>query len=90
MPPGGRACIGVRPESIAIGGGGDNVFSGVLDDEIYLGDFTDWRVRVGSETLTVSEGATTARGRKRGDTVQISFAAEAVLRLDDAGREAKA
>jgi spermidine/putrescine transport system ATP-binding protein len=87
---GGRVCIGVRPESIAIGGGGDNVFAGVLDDEIYLGDFTDWRVRVGSETLTVSEGATTARGRKRGDPVQISFAAEAVLRLDDAGRDAKA
>ncbi len=87
---GGRACIGVRPESIAIGGRGDNVFAGVLDDEIYLGDFTDWRVRVGSETLTVSEGATTARGRKRGDPVQISFAAEAVLRLDDAGRDAKA
>jgi spermidine/putrescine transport system ATP-binding protein len=86
---GGRACIGVRPESIAIGASGDNVFSGVLDDEIYLGDFTDWRVRVGSETLTVSEGATTARGRKRGDAVQISFAAEAVLRLDDPSVAAK-
>jgi len=86
---GARACIGVRPESIAIGSSGDNVFSGVLDDEIYLGDFTDWRVRVGSETLTVSEGATTARGRKRGDAVQISFAAEAVLRLDDPSVAAK-
>ena len=86
---GGRACIGVRPESIAIGGAADNVFSGVLDDEIYLGDFTDWRVRVGSETLTVSEGATTARGRKRGDAVQISFAAAAVLRLDETSLPAK-
>jgi len=82
--PGARAWIGVRPESIAISPVGENVFSGTLDDEIYLGDFTDWRVRVGSEILTVSEGATSARGRKRGDEVQISFAAESVLRLEDA------
>jgi len=82
--PGTRACIGVRPESIALGGGTENAFPGVLDDEIYLGDFTDWRVRVGSETLTVSEGATTARRRKRGDAVQVSFPAAAVLRLEDA------
>jgi spermidine/putrescine transport system ATP-binding protein len=86
---GARACIGIRPESIGIGSAGHNVFSGVLDDEIYLGDFTDWRVRVGSETLTVSEGATTARARKRGDAVQISFAAEAVLRLDETSVPAK-
>jgi spermidine/putrescine transport system ATP-binding protein len=82
--PGGKAWIGVRPESIAISPAGDNVFSGTLDDEIYLGDFTDWRVGIGSDTLTVSEGASTARGRKRGDAVRISFPAAAVLRLEDA------
>jgi len=81
---GARVWIGVRPESIAVSQVRENVFAGTLDDEIYLGDFTDWRVRVGSETLTVSEGATTARGRKRGDAVGISFAAESVLRLEDA------
>ena len=80
---GARAWIGLRPESIAIAPAGDNAFDGTLDDEIYLGDFTDWRVRVGSETLTVSEGAATARGRKRGDAVRISFPAESVLRLED-------
>jgi spermidine/putrescine transport system ATP-binding protein len=80
---GSTVWIGVRPEQIALVAGAENSFPGVLDDEIYLGDCTDWRVRVGEETLTVSEGATTARGRKRGDQATVSFPAEAVLRLDD-------
>jgi len=85
---GGRAWIGLRPESIALAPARDNAFDGTLDDEIYLGDFTDWRVKVGSETLTVSEGAATARGRKRGDAVRISFPAESVLRLEDSSSAA--
>ena len=80
---GAKAWIGVRPEQIALSGSADNTYPGVLDDEIYLGDCTDWRVRVGSELLTVSEQATTARGRKRGDAATVSFPADAVLRLDD-------
>jgi spermidine/putrescine transport system ATP-binding protein len=85
---GARAWIGLRPESIALAPAGDNAFDGTLDDEIYLGDFTDWRVRVGAETLTVSEGAATARARKRGDAVRISFPAESVLRLEDSSSAA--
>jgi spermidine/putrescine transport system ATP-binding protein len=81
---GARALIGVRPESIAIAAGGENVFAGALDDEIYLGDLTEWRVGIGSETLTVAEGAGSARGRKRGDAVQLSFAADSILRLEGA------
>jgi spermidine/putrescine transport system ATP-binding protein len=80
---GAKACIGVRPEAIAFAAEGANAFPGTLDDEIYLGDSTDWRVRVGGEILTVSEGATTARSRKRGDAVQVSIPPEAILRLDD-------
>ena len=80
---GSRACIGVRPEAMALDVDGDNAFSGTLDDEIYLGESTDWRVRVGNELLTVSEGATTARGRRRGDAVRLAFPAGAVLRLVD-------
>jgi len=81
--------IGVRPEQIALASGGENSFAGILDDEIYLGDSTDWRVRVGAELLTVSEGATTARGRKRGDAASVSFPPEAVLRLEDPGAAAR-
>ena len=59
---------------------------GVIDDEVFLGDWTDWRERVGSEVLSVGEGNVLARGRSRGDTVTLSFPPDAVLRLEDEGR----
>jgi len=81
--PGATVSIGIRPERISLDGEGENVLSGTLDDEIYLGDRTDWRVRVGGETVTVAEGSATARKRRRGDAVTVSFPVEAVLRLED-------
>jgi spermidine/putrescine transport system ATP-binding protein len=76
---GSTTWIGIRPERIRLAAEGGH--EGLLDDEIYLGDRTDWRVRVGGETISVSEGATQVRGRKRGDTVGVFFPPEAVLRL---------
>jgi spermidine/putrescine transport system ATP-binding protein len=84
--PGAAVCVGIRPERIGFGSQGDNALAGVLDDEIYLGDRTDWRVRVGEETLTVAEAAATARTRKRGDAVGVCFPAEAVLLLAESPR----
>ena len=80
--PGG---VGIRPERITLegDGGGGNAIPGILDDEIYLGDRTDWRVRLDGETVTVAEGAATASRRKRGDAVTLRFPPEAVLRLEE-------
>lgn len=75
--------VGLRPERISLVERAGNVVDGVIDDEIFLGDWTDWRVRVGDEVLSVGEGNVLARGRKRGDTVSLSFPPDAVLRLDD-------
>jgi TOBE domain-containing protein len=58
-----------------------------LEDEIYLGDRTDWRVRLGEETVTVAEPAASAQPRQRGDAVTVSFPPEAVLRLEDTEAE---
>ena len=41
-----------------------NSIAGTVVDEIYLGDRTDWRVRVADETITVAENAASAQGRK--------------------------
>src|SRR5436309_3210964 len=68
---------------------GDNRLGGTPEDEIYLGDPTDWRVRVGEETLTVAESASVARARRRGEAVTISFPPAAVLRLEDAEGEGR-
>jgi spermidine/putrescine transport system ATP-binding protein len=85
--PGAAVVIGLRPERLFLegpgGGATANTFPGRLDDEIYLGDWTDWRVRLGDEIRAVAEGASTARHRKRGDEVTVRVPPEAVLRLED-------
>jgi spermidine/putrescine transport system ATP-binding protein len=84
--PGTPTWIGLRPERISLVERAGNVYDGVIDDEVFLGDWTDWRVRVGPEVLSVGEGNVLARGRSRGDTVTLSFPPDAVLRLEDEGR----
>ena len=84
--PGASACVGMRPERLSLDGpasDGDSVLEGRIDDEIYLGDRTDWRVRVGEEVLTVAESASRVGERRRGDPVRVSVPPAAVLRLED-------
>ncbi len=85
---GARACLGVRPERLAFDGPGDNRVAGVLDDRVFLGDRSEWRVRAGGDVLTVSEPGT-GEGRRTGGSVTVTFPAEALLRLED-GVEASA
>jgi spermidine/putrescine transport system ATP-binding protein len=81
--PGTSVWVGLRSERISLTERAGNVFEGTIDDEIFLGDWTDWRVRVGAALLSVGEGNVLARGRKRGDRVTLSFPPDAVLRLED-------
>jgi hypothetical protein len=86
---GAAVWLGLRPEKISLVVQKTNVFEGTIDDEVFLGDWTDWRIRVGNEVLSVGEGNLLARARKRGDAVQVSFAPEDVLRLDEPERSLK-
>jgi spermidine/putrescine transport system ATP-binding protein len=82
---GERTTIGIRPERIVTDGAGDpslERFDGILDDEIYLGDRTEWRVRIAGEIFAVAESASVVKERKRGEPVQISFPPSAILRLE--------
>jgi spermidine/putrescine transport system ATP-binding protein len=82
---GEASSIGIRAERITTDGASGNGLyrlEGVLDDEIYLGDRTEWRVRVRDETFTVAESASEVRARRRGDPVAIAFPPSAVLRLE--------
>jgi spermidine/putrescine transport system ATP-binding protein len=81
--PGASVWVGLRSERISLTERAGNVFEGTIDDEIFLGDWTDWRVRVGSSLLSVGEGNVLARGRRRGDRVTLCFPPDAVLRLED-------
>jgi len=77
--------IGLRAERISLVERAANVIEGEIDDEIFLGDWTEWRVRTGASVLSVGEGNVLARDRRRGDRVRLSFPPEAVLRLEDGG-----
>ena len=81
---GERVWVGIRPERMEIDGAGANRLPGTLEDEVYLGDRTQWRVNVGGERVTVAEGLLSPE-RRRGEVVTVTFAPEAVLRLADTG-----
>jgi len=74
--------VGIRPERIVLGEEGAHAKPGTLDDEIYLGDRTEWHVKVGDARLVASEEATRAKKRARGERVLVSFEPGAVLRLE--------
>jgi spermidine/putrescine transport system ATP-binding protein len=84
--PGAPVWLGLRAERISLVERSRNAFDGAIDDEIFLGDWTEWRVRAGAAVLSVGEGNVLARERRRGDRVTLSFPPEAVLRLEE-GRE---
>ncbi len=84
--PGAALSIGIRPERLRLesvsGTAGTNSLAGILEDEIYLGDSTEWHVRLGELLLVVAEDAVRARNRQRGQPVLVSFEPSAVLRLE--------
>jgi hypothetical protein len=64
-----------------LNGPGENRVAGVLEDRLFLGDRSEWRVRAGKDVLTVSEPGT-SNGRQPGDEVTVTFEATALLRLE--------
>jgi spermidine/putrescine transport system ATP-binding protein len=86
---GGETWIGLRAERLALSGAGAAGVPGVVKDALFAGDRTEWRVDVGETTLVVSESGA-APVRERGAAVTVTFAPEAVLRLEDAADGAAA
>ncbi|HEV7498637.1 MAG TPA: ABC transporter ATP-binding protein, partial [Vicinamibacteria bacterium] len=68
---GQRVWVGVRPERIGFDGPGENRVAGVLEDRVFLGDRSEWRVRTAGAVLTVAEPGD-ARGRQTGDAVTLT------------------
>ncbi|HVR70530.1 MAG TPA: ABC transporter ATP-binding protein [Vicinamibacteria bacterium] len=82
---GAEVWVGLRPETlqIAVEGAAAGELRGTIEDEVYLGDRTEWLVRVGEELLTVSQAARRGPALRRGSQVSVVVAPESVLRLDD-------
>jgi spermidine/putrescine transport system ATP-binding protein len=86
---GATVSVGIRAERLNLegpsGAGAAGALAGTLDDEIYLGDSTEWHVRLGDLRLVVTEPAVKARQRRRGEAVVVACDPAAVLRLEAAG-----
>jgi spermidine/putrescine transport system ATP-binding protein len=80
---GAEVWVGLRPERIALAPAGGGGLQGTIEDEVYLGDRTEWLLSVAGDVLTVSQPARHGPTLRRGDTVALSVPPEAVLRLDD-------
>jgi spermidine/putrescine transport system ATP-binding protein len=81
---GERVWIGIRAERLHLSSRTGAAQAGCLEEGTYLGERTEWRVRVGGEVLTVSEAGEPGR-RRRGDEVEVDIPADAVLRLAEPG-----
>jgi spermidine/putrescine transport system ATP-binding protein len=80
--PGAAVTVGIRPQRLRLDGAAGSGLAGILEDEIYLGDSTEWHVRLGELVLVVAEEGMRARQRRRGEAVFVSVDPSAVLRLE--------
>jgi spermidine/putrescine ABC transporter ATP-binding subunit len=91
--PGEQVSIALRPERIVIGdGSGDNVVQGTIEEIIYVGEATKFRVvSEHGYSLTVKQPSRLETMRwRRGDRVRLSWnAADAVIVRDGPGGGAR-
>jgi ABC-type Fe3+/spermidine/putrescine transport system ATPase subunit len=82
---GAEVWVGLRPETLRLVAESSDAgqLRGTVEDEVYLGDRTEWIVRVAEERLTVSQAARHGAALRRGAAVSVAVAPGAVLRLDD-------
>ena len=89
LRPGEQVSVALRPERIVIGdGSGDNVVEGTIEEIIYVGEATKFRVRLEHDRwLMVKQPSRLETMRwRRGDRVRLSWsAADAVIVRDSSG-----
>ena len=81
---GGTVSVSIRPENIRVVStplSGPNVFEGVLEQQVFLGESLDCRVRVGEATLLCRQHPTVRFHRN--DTVWVEIPAELCVVLSD-------
>ena len=74
----GRIELAVRPERITISGE-SGVLPGILENQYYLGDVNDCRVRVGEKLIRVIAPPETCFALRTGDPVRLTFREQMVF-----------
>lgn len=74
-PPGTPFTLMIRPERVEISDGtndaSDNALIGEVEQRLFLGDFIDYRIRVGSDVLLVRQPP--GEEYRRGDSVRVQL-----------------
>ncbi len=82
-----RFWISIRPEKIRIGmeiAGMENVFNGVIEDEIYMGDNTKYEILLENKIpITVEVQNTTITSYRKGDRVKVGWSSESCVTLKE-------
>jgi iron(III) transport system ATP-binding protein len=86
VQPGEQVTLSIRPENLRVHKvqptGGANVLPGIIEQQMFLGDSLDCRIRVGQASLLSRQhpmGAT-----RRGDQVYVEFPVELCTVLTEA------
>lgn len=69
---GPEVCVGIRPEKLALGGGGENRVAGEVVESAYVGVSTQYLVRTAVGELTVYVQG--AGSHRPGERLELSFA----------------
>jgi ABC-type Fe3+/spermidine/putrescine transport system ATPase subunit len=78
----GRVAVGIRPEKIGFGPGGENTLAGQVVESAYIGVATQYIVETGAGRLQVFEQNTNPGARPAGP-VELSFDAEATFVVEE-------
>jgi iron(III) transport system ATP-binding protein len=80
----GNVYVAVRPENIVFNENGE--LTGILELQYYLGDVTDFRVRIGDSLVRVIADGHAYHSMKEGDPVRLSIK-EFIVFEDDGSLE---
>ena len=86
--PEGPVTVGIRPENIRIRKGEDGI-SGTVERMYYMGDSTDFRVRVGKASVRVISDGFSHRDFRPGDAVRLEILEKMVFAGDNLQEQLK-
>ena len=86
--PEGPVTVGIRPENIRIRKGEDGIF-GTVERMYYMGDSTDFRVRVGKASVRVISDGFSHRDFRPGDAVRLEILEKMVFAGDNLQEQLK-
>lgn len=81
--PDGKVCLIIRPESIEMGGSGENSFETIIERTIYMGTYTRYRINIGEQSWDVIGGPHFTEGFEEGQKASFSLPRDKIWLLEE-------